>query len=455
MQQHNVIGNTPFGDRFKGEISDVFVFDSPLTQAQLADLMNGVGLPQGAEPAVAELRSWCPSRLRHRRLHCHHRRRRHHLSRHRLPRHHRRRHRRRRRRPPPSSPEPPAPPVPALLRLVHGSEYCHLDNVGRCVSNPYPWTGNTTNGTNERCTIEALTEVSISAVHFATEEDCDFIKIRTVSGGVSDYSNDVGPQSVVLAEGDTFTWESDSSIARSGFVICAGLLVPPPTPPPSSPPFPPTPPLPPPTPPSPPMPPASPPGCFDYPDAFFWLADRTNPIGPSVCDYKQIDPCPTQCADTLQTFTFAFSIQTKDLCTYKLIFWKITLTQAFGKEWPMPRGFDELTNTVADLCGKTCADAGELGIYCNAHHRLCLLCRHLRRHVRRSHRRSALCPLSASCRLYLPLEVPMVLLSLSFRPASILSTKHFPSSGCHAACCDAGQVILDGTGSTTHSGGSS
>ena len=62
QRTYNFIGKSMYDNiELHGELSDVFVFNSALTQTEITDLMNGVGLPQGEEPAVAELRSWCPS----------------------------------------------------------------------------------------------------------------------------------------------------------------------------------------------------------------------------------------------------------------------------------------------------------------------------------------------------------------------------------------------------------
>ena len=59
-RKYNFIGKSPWDDFFKGELRDVLIFNSALTLAQLADVIDDIALPPGDAPVVSELRTWCP-----------------------------------------------------------------------------------------------------------------------------------------------------------------------------------------------------------------------------------------------------------------------------------------------------------------------------------------------------------------------------------------------------------
>jgi hypothetical protein len=130
---------------------------------------------------------------------------------------------------------PVAAASPTLLTVTAGP--CELTNDGTCVTD-----GPGEYGNDERCLMHAMMTVTLSASAFNTEHGFDYVTI----GGTL-YSGTSGPNGVVMAAGETFTWFSDASNTRSGFVICASSapqLVPPkpPAPPPplAPPPVPPT-----------------------------------------------------------------------------------------------------------------------------------------------------------------------------------------------------------------------
>ena len=70
-------------------------------------------------------------------------------------------------------------------------------------------------GSNERCTVQVLAAGALTATEFNTERCCDYLNI---SG--TQYNGTAGPQNVVVAENETFTWRSDFSVHRSGWVLC-------------------------------------------------------------------------------------------------------------------------------------------------------------------------------------------------------------------------------------------
>ena len=112
---------------------------------------------------------------------------------------------------PPPTPSPPWPPLtPALpLLTVAGtpSGACEVINGGACVTD-----GAGQHSNNERCTFTnvAGASLTISTYHFNVETGWDNIQMGGVTySGPSDHN---GPQNVVLAAGETFTWYSDSSV---------------------------------------------------------------------------------------------------------------------------------------------------------------------------------------------------------------------------------------------------
>ena len=121
---------------------------------------------------------------------------------------------------PPPTPSPPWPPLtPALALLTVAatpSGACEVINGGACVTD-----GAGQHSNNERCTFTnvAGASLTISTYHFNVETGWDKIQMGGVTySGPSDHN---GPQNVVLAAGETFTWYSDSSVTYEGFTLCA------------------------------------------------------------------------------------------------------------------------------------------------------------------------------------------------------------------------------------------
>ena len=51
--------NWPNDPMFKGMMSDLFIWDTALTQSQLTNVRLGKALPAAAQPLVAMFRTWC------------------------------------------------------------------------------------------------------------------------------------------------------------------------------------------------------------------------------------------------------------------------------------------------------------------------------------------------------------------------------------------------------------
>ena len=95
-------------------------------------------------------------------------------------------------------------------------------------------------GNDERCVIQAVTNVYASASQYAVEFCCDYLTI-----GSTQYKGQASaPFNVYMAAGTTALWTSDYSVTSGGFTLCATrspLPYPapsmPPAPPPPFPPF--------------------------------------------------------------------------------------------------------------------------------------------------------------------------------------------------------------------------
>ena len=76
-------------------------------------------------------------------------------------------------------------------------------------------------GNNEACTVKVLAAGALTATEFSTESCCDYVTI-----GGTRYAGTSGPQNVRVAENEAFTWRTDHSGTRSGWVLCWGAPVP-------------------------------------------------------------------------------------------------------------------------------------------------------------------------------------------------------------------------------------
>ena len=145
--------------------------------------------------------------------------------------------------PPPPAPLPPLPPRPpggALWSIVSGSQFCHVENSGTCVTD-----GPGRHGNRENCVMRALVNLHATATLFQTEACCDWLTI-----GSTRYSGSGLSRGAAQRAHDGWQHDdrrSDYSITYSGFTICGVAL--------SSPSL---------MPPAPPSPPAHPPAAPSY-----------------------------------------------------------------------------------------------------------------------------------------------------------------------------------------------
>ena len=110
--------------------------------------------------------------------------------------------------------------------ILSGSQYCHYESNGTCVTDGIGFHGNA-----ERCTIAARNTMYVTATYFQTETYYDYITI-----GSQRWSGaNGGPSNVEMNAGDRMTWYSDGSVVRGGWIICGSTnmmpFMPPPPPP--------------------------------------------------------------------------------------------------------------------------------------------------------------------------------------------------------------------------------
>jgi hypothetical protein len=134
---------------------------------------------------------------------------------------------------------------------VSGDARCSTTRGGRCITD-----GDGDYAHNMACTFEALQSLSVVTVHFSLERNYDYLYLGTRDVYRERWDGSRGPDWLLLEPGDSLYFDTDSSVSRSGFEVCA---MDPDTPwPPRPPPNPRPPPPPSPSPPPAPFPPAAP-----------------------------------------------------------------------------------------------------------------------------------------------------------------------------------------------------
>ena len=201
-------------------------------------------------------------------------------------------------------------PPPGYIETSPTDMPCELSDGGRCVTDgagPY--------ANFESCTIRANEALAISATAFETESYYDYITVNGVR-----YSGNSGPVEVQMAAGDTFTWFSDGSVIREGFIICKIATPPSPPGPPASPPAPPASP---PAPPSPPSPPQAP-GLWEI----TWSSSSF--VGEPACELSNGGACVT---------TGPFNYDNWESCSVRALASIILTSQRFATQ----QDYDYLT----------------------------------------------------------------------------------------------------------------
>ena len=100
-------------------------------------------------------------------------------------------------------------------QILSGDNVCQLVEGGRCVTD-----GPGNYGNYERCVVKALQSVLLTARQYHIEPRYDYVTVNNVAHRTSFPS-----QGVSMNEGATWTWTSDGSVTRPGYVLCAGWCV--------------------------------------------------------------------------------------------------------------------------------------------------------------------------------------------------------------------------------------
>ena len=113
---------------------------------------------------------------------------------------------------PPNVTAPPSSNSSSYWRIVFGSNVCQLSDNGRCVTD-----GPGSYGNYERCEVQALRDLTVTAQQYDNEDFYDYV---TVDGVRHRYA--FPAQGVSMNKGAALVWTSDGSVRRAGYTLCAG-----------------------------------------------------------------------------------------------------------------------------------------------------------------------------------------------------------------------------------------
>ena len=99
----------------------------------------------------------------------------------------------------------------AFWQVVSGSQFCHITDDGRCVTD-----GEGQYGRGENCRVKALRPLSLTTTQYSVEGEYDYLTV----GGVH-FDNGYGPQGMKLPAGSELVWKTDGSFVYDGFTVCA------------------------------------------------------------------------------------------------------------------------------------------------------------------------------------------------------------------------------------------
>ena len=71
-------------------------------------------------------------------------------------------------------------------------------------------------GNNERCQVEALRPLTVTAKEYDNEDYYDYVTVNNVP-----YKSSFPSQGVSMNKGATWMWTSDGSVTRQGYTLCA------------------------------------------------------------------------------------------------------------------------------------------------------------------------------------------------------------------------------------------
>ena len=99
----------------------------------------------------------------------------------------------------------------AFWQVVSGSQFCHITDNGRCVTD-----GEGKYGSRENCRVKALRSLSLTTTKYSVEDGYDYLTV----GGVT-FDSGYGPEGMKLSAGSELVWKTDGSFAEDGFTVCA------------------------------------------------------------------------------------------------------------------------------------------------------------------------------------------------------------------------------------------
>merc|ERR1712159_604252 len=97
------------------------------------------------------------------------------------------------------------------IKLVSSKDVCEIVDGGRCVTD-----GPGNYGNREYCEVEALRSLIVTAKQYSVEAKYDSITINGIP-----YMNSIPNEGVSMNKGARWFWNSDSSVTRPGYKLCA------------------------------------------------------------------------------------------------------------------------------------------------------------------------------------------------------------------------------------------
>ena len=98
----------------------------------------------------------------------------------------------------------------AFWKIVTSNNDCEIVDGGRCVTD-----GPGNYGNNEHCEVFALRPLHVTAEYYHIEKSNDYVTINDIQFKRS------RPIAVFMNEGNIWSWDSDSTITRQGYKLCA------------------------------------------------------------------------------------------------------------------------------------------------------------------------------------------------------------------------------------------
>ena len=100
----------------------------------------------------------------------------------------------------------------SMWNITFGEVYCDIVDRGRCVTD-----GPGDYGARERCEVEALVPLRLTAEQYDIEERFDYVTVEGEPGNSYKYK---GPKAKFMSAGEKWVWTSDGSVSRQGYKLC-------------------------------------------------------------------------------------------------------------------------------------------------------------------------------------------------------------------------------------------